>query len=106
MTVGTSGSGKFRFAIDAFVDLDIGELVDRLAAACVNKKNDGTDFYNFDLVNEDEIYYSCLDIDLAPEILYYSKIEQDRSLGILLKSIEPPSLTPLTAMMIETWKAW
>ena len=94
LTVGRSGSGQFRFTIDAFADLDIGELVERLAAECVNKKGDGSDFYNFDLINEDEIYYSCLDIDLAPEILYYSKIEQDRSLGILLKSIEPPAPTP------------
>ena len=94
LTVGTSGSGQFRFKIDSWADLDIGELVERLAAACVNKKGDATDFYNFDLINEDEIYYSCLDIDLAPEILYYSTIEQDRSLGILLKSIEPPTPTP------------
>ena len=94
LTVGRAGSGQFRFTIDATADLDIGELIERLAAACVNKKGDGSDFYNFDLVNEDEIYYSCLDIDLAPEILYYSKIEQDRSLGILLKSIEPPTPTP------------
>ena len=97
MTVGTKGGGPFRFKIEDFADyLNLQELTDRLAAECVNKGDPDTDFYNFDLVdNEDEIYYSCLSINLTPEALYYSKIEQDRSLGVLLKSIEPQPPIPL-----------
>ena len=55
---------------------------------CINEKpppapND----YLFRLTDDGNVNYSCLRIDMTPELLYYEKVRSDRSLNIVLKSV-------------------
>ncbi len=59
-----------------------------LRAECLsddNETNDPEDAYNYHI--SDQVKYSCLDIDLYPDLLYYDKIQNDRSLNILLRTV-------------------
>ena len=70
-------------------DESFSELLKAECKSDDNDTNDPDDAYNYHL--NDSVKYSCLDIDLSPDLLYYDKIYDDRSLDILLRTIEKDS---------------
>ena len=65
---------------------------DLLNVNCVSEdlNNPPEDQYNFNI--DDQIHYSCIDIELNPDLLYYDKIYSERSLNILLKTVKKDNL--------------
>ncbi len=71
-------------------DESFNELLQAQCKSDDNDTNDPDDLYNYHI--NDSVKYSCLDIDLSPDFLYYDKIHADRSLDILLRTIKKDSL--------------
>ena len=93
LAIGAPGSlpGVHHYAIQDLFDLTPEELSDHLGInRCVNKEDPDPDHeFKFDVGDSDAgIYYSCLSIELAPDILYYDEMERDRSTALTLKSID------------------
>ena len=55
---------------------------------CINEKpHPAVNDYLFRLTDDGNVNYSCLRINMTPELLYYEKVRSDRSLNIVLKSV-------------------
>ena len=63
-------------------------LEDMIEINCLSKETDSSNLYNYDIEDDGHVKYSCLGIDLRPDLLYFDKVYNDRSLNILLRSIE------------------
>ncbi|MYB40220.1 hypothetical protein F4X86_03080 [Candidatus Saccharibacteria bacterium] len=56
---------------------------------CLSKETDNSaNPYIYHLDQDGHVKYSCLGIDLRPDLLYFDKVYDDRSLNVLLRSIE------------------
>ena len=93
LAIGASGllPGVHMRVIRDVFDLTPEQLSDFLGInRCINKDNpDPEHQYRFDVGDNDAgIYYSCLSIELAPDVLYYDEMERDRSTTLNLKSID------------------
>ena len=55
---------------------------------CINEQpNPADNDYLFRLTDDGNVNYSCLRINMTPDLLYYEKVRNDRSLNVVLKSV-------------------
>ena len=67
---------------------DLGGLIEE---KCLSDEGDGDDLYKYNLDDDGHVKYSCLSINLRPDLLYFDKVHEDRSLNVLLRPIEKDS---------------
>ena len=62
-----------------------------LRADCLSKETDALGLYEYEI--DDNTKYSCVDIDLRPDLLYFDKVYTDRSLNVLLRTLKKEAPT-------------